>query len=62
MSSKENWDAYAAQYAATEARHMDALRSRIDASVLCSIASALRDGIPCTVDLSREALSAMMGG
>ncbi|CAG7973466.1 unnamed protein product [Penicillium salamii] len=56
---EENWDSYSAQYAATEARHIDELCLRIDCSKLCFRASMLREGIPCTVDLSRKSL--MMG-
>ncbi|KAL4899486.1 hypothetical protein BDW74DRAFT_171526 [Aspergillus multicolor] len=53
--------AYSAQHAATEARHIDKLRNEIDPEKLCSRAAMLRDGIPCTVDLSRKSLSSMMG-
>lgn len=41
---------------------MNELRSRIDGSKLCSRASQLRKGIPCTTDLSTKNLSTMMGG
>ncbi|CAG8240679.1 unnamed protein product [Penicillium olsonii] len=57
----ENWESYSVQYAATEARHIGELRLRIDGFKLCSRASMLRKGIPCTVDLSLKSLSAMMG-
>ncbi|KAK1978677.1 hypothetical protein LZ30DRAFT_762318 [Colletotrichum cereale] len=60
-SPQENWSSFSAQYAATEVRHIDELRRRIDSSKLCSMASELREGIPCTVNLSRRHLSAMMG-
>ncbi|KAK1762608.1 hypothetical protein QBC33DRAFT_258357 [Phialemonium atrogriseum] len=58
---EENWESYSAQYAATEARHIDELCRPVDGSRLCSRASMLRGGIPCTVELSRRSLSAMMG-
>ncbi|KAJ0163725.1 hypothetical protein CTA2_2517 [Colletotrichum tanaceti] len=58
---EENWSAFSAQYAATEARHIDELCNRIDGPKLCSRASEIRGGIPCTVDLSRKHLSSMMG-
>ncbi|CAG8000973.1 unnamed protein product [Penicillium salamii] len=58
---EENWESYSAQYAATEARHIDELCLRIKCSELCFRASMLKEGIPCTVDLSRKSLSAMMG-
>lgn len=41
---------------------MDELCRRIDRLKLCSHASSLRGGIPCTVELSPQSLSAMMGG
>ncbi|KAI1081885.1 hypothetical protein F5B20DRAFT_578664 [Whalleya microplaca] len=59
---EENWEDYAAQYAATEARQMDELCRRIDSSKLCARASLLRGGIPCTSNLSTKNLSTMMGG
>ncbi|KAF5019751.1 hypothetical protein F66182_8236 [Fusarium sp. NRRL 66182] len=59
---EENWESYAAQYAAAEARQIDELRRRIDPSKLCYRASMLRGGISCTVELSSKSLSAMMGG
>lgn len=58
---ERDWDSYSAQYSATEANHIDELCSRIDEAELCSRASTLRGGIPCTVDLSRKRLMAMMG-
>ncbi|OGE55402.1 hypothetical protein PENARI_c004G02648 [Penicillium arizonense] len=58
---EEDWESYSAQYATTEARHIDELRRRIDSSELCARASMLRNGIPCTVDLSQKGLSTMMG-
>ncbi|OHE93877.1 hypothetical protein CORC01_10776 [Colletotrichum orchidophilum] len=58
---EENWSSFSAQYAATEDRHIDELCHRIDNSNLCSRASELRDGIQCTVNLSRKHLSSMMG-
>jgi hypothetical protein len=58
---QENWESYYTRFAAAEARHIDELCLRIDRSKLCSRASMLREGIPCTVDLSRKSLSAMMG-
>ncbi|KAI1168874.1 hypothetical protein F5B18DRAFT_202114 [Nemania serpens] len=57
-----NWDDYSAQYAASEARNINELCRRIDASKLCRRASLLRKGIPCTINLSRKNLSTMMGG
>ena len=45
-----------------EARYIDELCREIDQSKLCSHASTLRGGIPCTIaELSRKNLSAMMG-
>ena len=61
VNFQEDWKAYAAQYAATEARHIDQLCARIDQSRLCARASMLRGGIPCAVEISRENLMAMMG-
>ncbi|KAK1595586.1 uncharacterized protein LY79DRAFT_546829 [Colletotrichum navitas] len=58
---EKNWSSFSAQYATTEARHIDELCHRIDSSKLCSRASELRDGIQCTVNLSRKHLSSMMG-
>ncbi|POR35275.1 Uncharacterized protein TPAR_04528 [Tolypocladium paradoxum] len=58
---EENWESYSAQYAATESRHIDELCHRIDGTNLCARASMLRGGVPCTVQLSRRNLSAMMG-
>lgn len=60
-SIQENWESYSAQYATTEAHHINELCRRIDASKLCSRASMLRGGISCAVELSRKSLSAMMG-
>ncbi|KAH9905127.1 hypothetical protein F4778DRAFT_695209 [Xylariomycetidae sp. FL2044] len=59
---EENWKEYCAQYVATETRQMDELCRRIDSSKLCTRASLLRGGIPCTADLSKRNLSSMMGG
>ncbi|PGH01687.1 hypothetical protein AJ79_07840 [Helicocarpus griseus UAMH5409] len=59
---EENWESYSAQYASAQAGHIDQLRGRIDPIKLCFRASSLRQGIPCTVDLSRKRLCAMMGG
>ncbi|KAI0911265.1 hypothetical protein F4823DRAFT_636585 [Ustulina deusta] len=57
-----NWENYSVQYVATESRQMAELCRRIDSSKLCKRASRLRNGIPCTTNLSAEALSSMMGG
>ncbi|TQN66450.1 hypothetical protein CSHISOI_09052, partial [Colletotrichum shisoi] len=54
-------ESYSLQYAAAELREIDQLRRRVDVSKLCSRASTIRQGIPCTVDLSNKQLSAMMG-
>ncbi|KAI1502336.1 hypothetical protein F5X99DRAFT_379924 [Biscogniauxia marginata] len=59
---EESWEDYSAQYAATEARQMNELCRRIDGSKLCTRASLLRRGIPCTINLSTKKLSTMMGG
>ncbi|KAI0452019.1 hypothetical protein F5B21DRAFT_484857 [Xylaria acuta] len=59
---EENWEDYASQYVATEARQMDKLCRRIDTAKLCAHASRLRGGISCTVNLSAKELSSMMGG
>ncbi|KAL1848335.1 hypothetical protein VTK73DRAFT_10143 [Phialemonium thermophilum] len=58
---EENWEAYSQLFAAAEARYVDDLCRRIDTPKLCSIASELRGGVPCTVEWTRAALSAMMG-
>ncbi|KAJ4298688.1 hypothetical protein N0V88_003720 [Collariella sp. IMI 366227] len=41
---------------------MAALCAKINAAALCSRASQLRGGIPCTVDVSGQRLSSAMGG
>ncbi|KAI1119490.1 hypothetical protein F5Y14DRAFT_437992 [Nemania sp. NC0429] len=53
---------YSAQYAATWARQISELYHRIDESKLCRRASLIRNGIPCTTNLSTETLSTMRGG
>ncbi|KAI1378103.1 hypothetical protein F4677DRAFT_458802 [Hypoxylon crocopeplum] len=59
---EENWNEYASQYAAAEARQMDQLCRLIDSAKLCARASLCRGGIPCTVNSSVKSLSTMMGG
>ncbi|KAI1759908.1 hypothetical protein GGR53DRAFT_115273 [Hypoxylon sp. FL1150] len=59
---EENWEEYSTRYAATEARQMNELCRRIDSSKLRARASRLRKGIPCTINLSTQNLSVMMGG
>ncbi|KAL5363031.1 hypothetical protein BJX96DRAFT_111919 [Aspergillus floccosus] len=59
---EEDWESYSAQYGSAETRDIDALCRQIDSTKLCSRASLLRGGIPCTVELSRQHLSSMMGG
>lgn len=46
---------------AIEARHLDKLCLQIDCLKLCACTSMPREDIPCTVDLSRRILSAIMG-
>ena len=58
---QDDWDSYCAQYTATEARHLDELCKQIDGAKLCSLASTLREGIPCEVGITRKSLSTMMG-
>ncbi|KAJ8125737.1 hypothetical protein O1611_g7900 [Lasiodiplodia mahajangana] len=58
----ENWGEYASQYVAAESRQMNELCRRIDNAKLSARASLLREGVPCTVNLSATTLSAMMGG
>ncbi|KAI0848966.1 hypothetical protein F5Y00DRAFT_253168 [Daldinia vernicosa] len=59
---EENWSMYASQYVAAETHQMDELCRRIDGAKLCARASLCRGGIPCTVNLSANNLSSMMGG
>ncbi|KAL0935574.1 uncharacterized protein CTRU02_210165 [Colletotrichum truncatum] len=56
-----DWDMFAYKYSAAEARHIEELCHRIDVAKLRSRASMLRDGVPCTIELSRKTMSAMMG-
>ncbi|KAF9885680.1 hypothetical protein FE257_012662 [Aspergillus nanangensis] len=58
---EENWAAYEKQYQAAETRDIAALRQRINHSALCLHASKLRGGKTCSVELSHEKLSTMLG-
>ncbi|KAI0172481.1 hypothetical protein GGR52DRAFT_409180 [Hypoxylon sp. FL1284] len=59
---EENWEDYASQYAAAEARQMDKLCHKIDSVKVCACASLLREGVPCVTNISAKSLSAMMRG
>ncbi|KAI0097197.1 hypothetical protein GGR51DRAFT_484459 [Nemania sp. FL0031] len=58
---EEDWENYASQYAAAESRQINELCRRINSAKLRERASLLREGVPCTVDLSANSLLAMMG-
>ncbi|KAK8008292.1 hypothetical protein PG991_010843 [Apiospora marii] len=57
-----NWDEYTTQYVNAEARRLLHLSNCINGPKLLERASLLRNGTPCTADLSPKALAAMMGG
>src|SRR5262245_58997280 len=60
-NAKDNWELYSTRFATAQARHLEELGSKINALELCALASKLRGGIGCFVDLSHKSLAKRMG-